>query len=73
VSSVGRRFLVDLIDGQEPGSPLIGRSDRLHQFVARSPEGTTAIGHLREMDIGVEVVEDDEVLVGGVWWRIDPQ
>ncbi len=73
VPTFGGRFLVDLVDGQEPGRPPIGRSDSFHQLVADGPQGVAPLGHLGEVDVGVEVVEDHEVLIGGVGGRIDPQ
>jgi hypothetical protein len=47
VPAVRCRFLVDLVDGQEPGRSLIGRPDGVDQLVSDGAEGAMAFRHLR--------------------------
>jgi hypothetical protein len=64
---------IDLIDGEEPWRALIGRADRPEKLISHGAARVPALGHLGHMDVGVEVIEDNEVRLRRVHRGIDAQ
>lgn len=65
-----RRRLVDLVHGEVLRRTLVRRAHLLEKFVSCGSKRVAAFGDLRQVDVGVEVVEDIKIRFRGAGRRI---